>query len=343
MSPRVGLGLPVYNGAEYIGQALDALLAQTFRDFEIVICDNASDDDTDAICRAYAERDPRIRYYRNDRNRGVAYNFRRVFELSRGEYFKWAVHDDLCEPTYLERCVEVLDREPSALLCYPKTILIDGRGREIEPFEDRMDLPHARPHERLAHLHRYLRLCHCGLGLIRSEMLRRTRLIDGFESSDVVLLEELAMMGRFREHPEPLYRRRIHDASSFGAYTSAAEYAARMDPANRGRYAMPRTTLFRESFRSIARAPISRRQKWLCAWVLLKDWGPRYWRVLGGEYKRYPAWWWRRHVLRRPEEPGPRSGAAADRGPVRLRSRSGAGRGPLRRRDSPESRATRAG
>lgn len=293
-SPRVSLGLPVYNGADFVAEALDSLLAQTFRDFEIVISDNASEDETASICREFEKRDARVRYHCNERNMGVAHNFRRVFDLSRGEYFKWVVHDDVCDPTYLERCVEVLDGTPaSVVLCYPKTILIDEHGAEIEPFADRMDMRHRRPHERLAHLHRNLRLCHCGLGLIRSDVLRGTRLIDGFESSDVILLEELAMLGEFHEYPEYLYRRRIHGGSSFGAYTSADEYAARMDPAKQGRFAMPRTTLFVESLRSIARAPIPAFERLRCAGVLLRDWGPRYWRVIGGEFKRLLIHEWR--------------------------------------------------
>jgi glycosyltransferase involved in cell wall biosynthesis len=295
VSPRVSLGLPVYNGAQYVAAALDSLLCQTFGDFEIVISDNASTDDTESICREYVRRDPRIRYSRNDQNRGVAYNFRRVFELSTGEYFKWVVHDDVCDPTYIEKCVEVLDAAPpSVVLCYPKTILIDEKGAEIERYEDRMDLRQARCDERLAHLYRYLHLCHCGLGLIRSDVLRRTRGIDGFERSDVVLLVELAMMGNFYEHPEYLYRRRIHALNSFKAYTSAAAYDERMDPENRGRYAMPRTRLFIESFRSIRRAPIGWREKLRCAATLLAIWGPRYWRVVGGELKGLVA-----HSLRR--------------------------------------------
>jgi hypothetical protein len=171
------------------------------------------------------------------------------------------------------------------VLCYPKTILIDAQGAEIEPYEDRMDLRQPRPSQRLAHLYRYLHLCHCGLGLIRSDVLRATRLIDGFERSDVVLLVELALAGQYHEHPEYLYRRRVHALNSFQAYTSAAAYDERMDPANRGRYALPRTRLFIESLRSIARAPIGFVEKLRCAGALLGVWGPRYWRVVAGECK----------------------------------------------------------
>jgi glycosyltransferase involved in cell wall biosynthesis len=309
----VSLGLPVYNGAEYVGAALDSLLRQTYGDFEIVISDNASTDETEKVCREYERRDPRIRYSRNDRNRGVAYNFRKVFELSTGQYFKWVVHDDVCDPSYVEKCVEVLDAAPpQVVLCYPKTILIDAQGKEIEPYEDRMDLRQRRPSERLAHLYRYLHLCHCGLGLIRSEVLRKTRGIDGFERSDVVLLVELALAGHFYEHPEYLYFRRVHPQNSFQAYTSAAAYDERMDPANRGRYAMPRTQLFVESLRSIGRAPIGSWEQLCCAAALLRVWGPRYWRVVGGECKGLLRHLARGGSLRAPAAPHGGEGSPPD-------------------------------
>ena len=94
--PRVSIGLPVYNGENYMAAAIDSLLAQTFTDFELIISDNASTDATEQICRDYAHRDGRIRYYREEVNRGAAWNFTHTFELARGEYFKWHAHDDLC-------------------------------------------------------------------------------------------------------------------------------------------------------------------------------------------------------------------------------------------------------
>ena len=114
--PRVTIGLPVYNGQNYLVETLESLLAQTYTDFELVISDNASTDRTEAICRQYAAGDARIRYYRNDENIGASANYNRAFELGRGEYFKWAAHDDLLAPTYLERCVEVLDANPDVVL-----------------------------------------------------------------------------------------------------------------------------------------------------------------------------------------------------------------------------------
>src|SRR6266853_631610 len=76
--PIVSVGLPVYNGEAYLRQVLESVLAQTFTEFELVISDNASTDGTEKICREYAAADPRIRWHRQARNRGVTWNFRQV-------------------------------------------------------------------------------------------------------------------------------------------------------------------------------------------------------------------------------------------------------------------------
>ena len=103
MPPKVSIGLPVYNGAEHLRSALDALLAQTFTDFEIIVCDNRSEDETRSICQEYAAKDSRIKYSLNETNIGAMNNFNRVWELATGEYFKWASHDDWISPRYLEK------------------------------------------------------------------------------------------------------------------------------------------------------------------------------------------------------------------------------------------------
>ena len=126
--PRVTIGLPVYNGENYLAEAIESLLSQTFTDFELVICDNGSTDRTEQVCRAFAARDARIRYYRESQNRGLAWNFSRTFELARGRYFKWQAHDDLCGPTLLERSVEALDRDPALVLACARRTIIDHDG-----------------------------------------------------------------------------------------------------------------------------------------------------------------------------------------------------------------------
>src|SRR5262245_582217 len=91
---KVNVGLPVYNGEKYLPNALSRLLEQDFEDFELIVSDNASTDGTQEICRSFAEKDRRVRYFRNETNIGLAANHNRTFELSQGELFKWAAHDD---------------------------------------------------------------------------------------------------------------------------------------------------------------------------------------------------------------------------------------------------------
>src|SRR5215813_13707549 len=130
--PRVTIGLPVYNGERFLEQTLDSLLVQSYADFELIISDNASTDRTEEICRVYALKERRIRYSRNEANRGYAWNYNHLFALSTGEYFKWATADDVCQPNYLARCVDVLDSDPSIVLAFPKTRFIDETGELLE-------------------------------------------------------------------------------------------------------------------------------------------------------------------------------------------------------------------
>ena len=125
----VTIGLPVYNGERYLRPAIESILAQSFPHFELVISDNASTDGTEAICRDDADRDERVRYYRNTANLGMSRNFNLTFERATGRYFKWAADDDLLEPQYLARCVQVLDRDPGVILCHSQVRIIDAGDR----------------------------------------------------------------------------------------------------------------------------------------------------------------------------------------------------------------------
>lgn len=107
--PKVSIGMPVYNGEKFIRGALDSLLVQTFTDFELIISDNASTDNTERICQEYAAKDNRIRYVRQLKNVGPVANFKYVLDEAVGVYFMWAAHDDRRHPIALERMIEVYD------------------------------------------------------------------------------------------------------------------------------------------------------------------------------------------------------------------------------------------
>lgn len=106
--PIVTIGMPVYNGEKTLASVFDSLLSQSFGDFELIVSDNASTDETQAICVRYAEEDPRVRYVRQERNLGAEANFRYVFEQARSEYFMWAAADDLRSSDFLATNVEFL-------------------------------------------------------------------------------------------------------------------------------------------------------------------------------------------------------------------------------------------
>ncbi|WP_126455646.1 glycosyltransferase family 2 protein [Sulfuriflexus mobilis] len=106
VTPTVSIGMPVYNGAEYIRKAIDSLLSQTFNDFELIISDNASSDSTEYICQEYVKNDSRIRYFRQPENMGGEWNFRFVFEEAKGTYFMWAAADDMWAPDWIKRLLD---------------------------------------------------------------------------------------------------------------------------------------------------------------------------------------------------------------------------------------------
>lgn len=210
----ITVGLPVYNREKYLRASLDSLLSQTFTDFELVICDNASTDGTEAICRDYAARDPRIRYHRNAVNVGANRNFNRVFELARGKYLKWSTSDDYWAPQTLERLYPVMENDASIVLCYPKTMICDADGTPREPYEDNLHLMEDDPASRFLNLLLRIGLCHQHLGLIRRDVLARTALLGDHIGCDLNLLAELTLYGKFYEHPERMFFRRFHPESS---------------------------------------------------------------------------------------------------------------------------------
>lgn len=215
-APRVSVGLPVYNGGSLLQESLDSLMAQTFTDFELVISDNASTDGTSALCQALAERDPRVRYHRNATNMGGTHNHNRVVELSRGEYFRWASHDDLLEPTFLEKTVAVLDAdvERRFVLCFSLLDHIDEHGEVIESGTQAPVFDHPAPSGRLRMFWESARMHQVQYGLIRRDMLVRTALEGDWYGSDRQLLLELALLGGFARVDEVLFHHREHRGRS---------------------------------------------------------------------------------------------------------------------------------
>jgi len=279
--PRVTVGLPVFDAEKYLTQALDSILAQTYSDFDLIISDNASTDRTHEICQAYAAKDKRILYYRNEKNLGVAPNLNRVFELSSTEYFKWAPNDDLITPEFLSRCVEVLDRNPSVVLCYSRAKIIDEHSSYIGDYVPGPDTSSPKRYERFRNLILHPEYAIQQMGLVRSEALKRTGLHQCFPSSDEILLAELALLGEFYEIPERLYVYRLHPEQS----TKEKKQRARVlffDTSLAGKIVLPKWRYFSASLRAISRTPLRGREA-LCCYATLVRWllVPAHFRALG--------------------------------------------------------------
>jgi glycosyltransferase involved in cell wall biosynthesis len=139
--PLVSIGMPVYNGERFIQQAVDSLLAQDYKYFELIISDNASADRTADICKSYAAKDARVRYYHNEENSGPVANFNRVLECAGGEYFMWAACDDLWEPTYISTLLQSLMMTRSGVLAFPAFDNVDEHSQQIRTYPRLFELP----------------------------------------------------------------------------------------------------------------------------------------------------------------------------------------------------------
>jgi glycosyltransferase involved in cell wall biosynthesis len=212
-SPLVTVGLPVYNSERYVETSLKSLLNQTYSDFVLIISDNASTDRTGEICQAYAAADPRIQYSRNTVNVGNPGNFNRIANMTTTKYLKWSTADDYWEPTFLERGIEVMERDASIALCYPQATLVDADGLNPTPYDDVLHLMDDDPAERFLAVIDRIKLAHQHLGVIRMSALRRTHLLGAHVGSDINLLSELAIYGKYYELPERLFNRRFHKDS----------------------------------------------------------------------------------------------------------------------------------
>ena len=278
-NPKVSIGLPVYNGEPFLSETLDAILAQTFEDFELIISDNASTDATEMICRRYAAKDERITYYRQQHNVGATANFNQVFQLSSGEYFKWAAHDDLITPDYLDRCVEILTSDRSIVLCHSQVQIIDERGKLLSNYNIKLRTDSCNPTTRFYDLLSH-HLCYPIFGLIRASTLKKTSLMGNYGHTDGVLLASIALQGKFYEIPALLFFSRKHSQQSmsrfFPEYLSLAAgnaidktpdyyaYAVWFDPANRGQAIFPHWRIFWEYCRCIWQSSLVVRDKISC-------------------------------------------------------------------------------
>lgn len=272
--PRLSIGLPVYNGEEHLGASLAALLGQTFSDFDLIISSNASTDGTDEICRHFQAQDSRIRFFRQEKNLGLAPNHDFVFRQSRGELFKWASSDDLYARDLVQRCVDLLDEHRDAVLAHSWTAAIDTHGTVVQAMKYPLATDAARAPDRLRGLlyggddaPGAIRADDC-YGVIRADVLRRVKPLNSYYHADHVFSGELALHGPFRQHPDWLYFRRHHHGRAAQAFPTVRTLCSNLDPrrADRLRHPTPRLVAEYawEYLAAIQRAPLTPAERREC-------------------------------------------------------------------------------
>lgn len=194
--PLVSIGIPAYNEAEYLAAALDNLLAQTHPNIEIIISDNASTDATGEISADYARRFPRITHVRHATNLGQHGNFNYLPRVARGEFFVWAAGHDLLEKTFIADAVSALQKNPSAVLAFPRTIDVRPDGTPFNENARSFDIEHKRAPERF--IETMWRVdCNYVYGVYRRVPMLTTRLFQAIPAPDRVFLAEMSARGPF--------------------------------------------------------------------------------------------------------------------------------------------------
>jgi glycosyltransferase involved in cell wall biosynthesis len=211
VEPLVSIGLPTRNGERYLDEAVRSVLTQDYGCIELVISDNASDDGTEEICRQFARSDSRVRYHRQSQNIGLVPNFNAVLQLANGTYLRWMGDDDWLTPSYVRRCVEVLDDDPTLILVTTQQAHVDPDGGVSSASYDGTRMRSGRPVERFMEMLRLLNESQLLLDPLygmthRARVARLPRPVMLYE--DQIFAARLALAGPFGHIDEVLSYRR---------------------------------------------------------------------------------------------------------------------------------------
>ena len=217
-TPKVSIGMPVYNGERFLNQSIDSLLAQDYANIELIILDNDSTDGTAEICLSYIAKDKRIRYIRNDANIGPFENFNRVMQYAKGQYFMWAAYDDLREPSYISEMLTILESDSSVDLAFSLEKRIDEEGRQVFIFKNLHAL-FSGSESRFTPILKFIwypnaeELASAVYGIFRTKVLQKTGGFQDFEieywGRDLHILLRVLLTGRFVGCNTPLFLKRL--------------------------------------------------------------------------------------------------------------------------------------
>lgn len=274
-TPLVSIGLPVYNGENFVAEAIQCVLNQTFCNWELVICDNCSTDRTVVICRQFANQDSRIRVYENARNMGVSFNYNEVFRLSSGRYFKWIAHDDLFSPRFIENCIQEFEKDERVVLTCPKISYVDADGRLLRRQTSELSVlgttAEARAKRLMELAAQNMDFIWLAYGLIRRDVLLQSGALGLYAGDDQVLLFKIALRGCIKQTEEEMLFRREHAEASTVKRGSTVRERARFACADDNRrLVLPWCRMLKEHLISVLHSPISFWSRLRCTTAVLR-------------------------------------------------------------------------
>lgn len=293
-APPLTVAMPVYNGEDYIGRALDALERQEFTDFELLVRDNASTDGTEQIVREAAASDDRIRYVRNETNIGGARNSNALLADAAAPLIIWCYHDDEAHPRLLADSITHL-ADPRVSVAYPRVQLIDPSGAVVGRHDDAdLELAQDAPHERLAEvLHR--RIAQIQFGMMRTDLVRQAGGVSVSTGGEFILPAAMALRGRclLSSPDEPRLSIRQHEDRSGGDRESEAAW---IDP-TRPHVPFPYSRSTPLMLKTVADAPLTSAERRRCYAAVVRYWAIPDSRSFAGDLMRLPwdAGWIKHH------------------------------------------------
>ena len=193
--PLVSIGLPVYNTENTILDCLNNIEKQSYKNFEVIISDNGSDDTTISILENYIKNKKNYKLFKHKNNRGIIWNFNNVFKKSSGEFFCWFSHDDIRNERFIESCLIKLINDKKAVLCQGETSIILNNKiiskNSLLSFKNKNNL-YQRYNETLNSFP-----ATAIYGLYRSEAIKKTRLLRNSIAGDIIFINNLSLYGTF--------------------------------------------------------------------------------------------------------------------------------------------------
>lgn len=269
----VSIGLPVYNGENYIEEAIQSVLDQTYPDVELVISDNASSDGTENICREFAEANSHVKYHRNESNLGAGPNYNIAWEKSSGSFFKWLAHDDRLLPEYVATTVQALENTPDAVLCNTVVDYIGANGNHRGYYTSVLkDAGVSDPALRFATMILKTHTCVDFFGMIRRPAMVGSVLHGTYHGCDRAFIAQMALRGRLLQLETPLIQMREHPHRYTRQANTAQLRKKWHDAAKSGIKEVPSWKLYQVYLQFVESESLSDHDRWASRKVLKRFW-----------------------------------------------------------------------